>query len=101
MQVKVEGFFAVSPKRDCPHCTEENICLKSQLTGKSIKDPCVECKYIGENWICLKPDCGTVACSRYVESHMADSHHAKNPNHPIVLSFADFSYWCYECDSYV
>lgn len=32
---------------------------------------------------------------------MVDSHHAQNKDHPIVFSFADFSFWCYECDSYV
>lgn len=30
-------------------------------------------------------------------------HQNSNPGHahPIVFSFADFSYWCYACDSYV
>ncbi len=32
---------------------------------------------------------------------MAESHHANNLDHPIVFSFADFSFWCYECDSYI
>jgi len=32
---------------------------------------------------------------------MKESHYVKNPSHPIVFSFADFSFWCYECDSYV
>jgi len=32
---------------------------------------------------------------------MANKHNAENPDHPIVLSFADFSYWCYQCDSYI
>jgi len=43
-----------------------------------------------------------VKCSRYVKSHMLD-HQADNPDHghPIAFSFADFSYWCYACDSYV
>lgn len=97
----MEGFFTVTPKRDCPHCTKENIWPSSHLAGRSIKEPCIECEYSGENWICLKPDCGAVACSRYVKSHMVKSHHAKNLDHPIVLSFADFSFWCYECDSYI
>lgn len=64
-------------------------------------DPCVECDYVGENWICLKPNCATVACSRYVKSHMREDHAVKNPDHPIVFSFADFSFWCYECDTYI
>jgi len=30
-------------------------------------------------------------------------HQTENPGHahPIAFSFADFSYWCYACDSYV
>jgi hypothetical protein len=28
-------------------------------------------------------------------------HNQENPEHMIAMSFADFSYWCYECDSYV
>ena len=27
--------------------------------------------------------------------------HNEASKHPIALSFADFSFWCYECDSYV
>lgn len=40
-----------------------------------------------------------VGCSRYVKSHLL-SHHDET-QHPIALSFADFSYWCYGCESYV
>lgn len=69
------GFHAVAPKRDCPHCIPENIVNKINLKNKTIIDPCVECQNSGENWICLKPDCGAVACSRYVKSHMYESHH--------------------------
>ena len=31
------------------------------------------------------------------------THQTENPEHahPIAFSFADFSYWCYACDSYV
>lgn len=29
------------------------------------------------------------------------AHNRENADHPIVFSFADFSFWCYECDSYV
>ena len=34
---------------------------------------------------------------------MADKHQQEHANlsHPIVFSFADFSYWCYACDSYI
>jgi hypothetical protein len=71
----MEGLFAVTPKKDCPHCTAENIWPKENFENKSIHDPCIECEYKGENWICLKPNCASVACSRYVKSHMVNSHH--------------------------
>lgn len=101
MSLNIDGFFAVQPKGDCPHCVPENVTSVADLYQKLISDPCFDCGFKGENWICLKPGCGTVACSRYVNSHMAESHHANNLDHPIVLSFADFSFWCYECDSYI
>jgi len=99
--MQVEGFFAVTPKKDCPHVTEENVWFVENFNEKHINDPCFECDYKGENWICLKPHCGAVACSRYVKAHMHSSHNANNKDHPIVLSFADFSFWCYLCDSYI
>jgi hypothetical protein len=27
--------------------------------------------------------------------------HFDEKDHPIVLSFSDFSFWCYKCDSYI
>jgi hypothetical protein len=27
--------------------------------------------------------------------------HNEKTSHPIALSFADFSYWCYDCESYI
>ena len=67
-----------------------------------MNDACPDCNNVGENWVCFKPGCRVVKCSRYVRSHMLD-HQLENPNHghPIAFSFADFSYWCYACDSYV
>ena len=96
----MQGFHAVSPKTDCPHCTPENIAPKEQFTDVTVQTPCVDCNHVGENWVCLKPECRTVRCSRYVKSHMV-SHRMDNSDHHICFSFADFSYWCYSCDSYV
>lgn len=64
------GFHAVEPKRDCPHCTPENIAPKEAFEGVHVNDPCVDCGNRGENWVCLKPGNPTVRCSRYVNSHM-------------------------------
>ena len=97
-----DGFHAVVPKKDCPHCIPENIATLEQLKGKSVHDPCEDCGHVGENWICLKPGCLVIKCSRYVKSHMLDhqDEHA-GYQHPIAFSFADFSFWCYACDSYI
>jgi len=96
-----QGFHAVTPKRDCPHCTEENIAPKSDFEGKHVNDACAtgDCGHKGENWICMKPGCKEVHCSRYVKSHMVEHNTAQD--HPIVFSFADFSFWCYKCDAYL
>lgn len=34
---------------------------------------------------------------------MVNDHQVKHPEfeHPLVFSFADFSFWCYACDDYV
>ena len=96
----MEGLHAVSPKSDCPHCIEENITDYTDFESKkNVNDPCsyAGCGVSGEVWICLK--CTEVFCSRYVHGHMAK--HNTEVGHPICFSFADFSYWCYECDSYV
>ena len=95
-----QGFHAVTPKRDCPHCTEDNIAPKDAFENVNVEDPCSDCEHKGENWLCLKPSCKTVRCSRYVKSHMV-AHNSANSEHPICFSFADFSFWCYSCDSYV
>ena len=40
-----------------------------------------------------------VYCSRYVKEHMVK--HGETTGHPMVLSYADLSNWCYGCDNYV
>ena len=53
------GFHAVTPKRDCPHCTPEHVAPKEEFKGKHVNDPCCTegCGHRGENWICLTPGC--------------------------------------------
>jgi len=89
----------VTPKRDCPHCTPENIAPKEEFKGVHVNDPCPDCGNVGENWVSLKPGSKVVKCSRYVRSHMLE--YFEETNYPIAFSFADFSYWCFICDSYV
>jgi uncharacterized UBP type Zn finger protein len=54
---------------------------------------CCECSDPNENYICLK--CEKIFCSRYMNGHMSD--HNSKENHSIVLSLADFSFYCYNC----
>ena len=92
------GFFAISPKLDCPH--EQSINFEKislHLKNGAIKKPCDDCTSAQENWMCL--ECSAIGCSRYFGSHMAK--HNEVTRHKIALSFADGSFWCYECDSYI
>uniref|UniRef100_A0A6Q2XTX3 Protein deacetylase HDAC6 n=1 Tax=Esox lucius TaxID=8010 RepID=A0A6Q2XTX3_ESOLU len=59
--------------------------------------PCEDCGSDAENWICLT--CYKVFCGRYVNQHMVT--HGLVSEHPVVLSFADLSVWCYSCEAYV
>jgi histone deacetylase 6 len=43
--------------------------------------------------------CNKVFCSRFVHGHMVD--HNASSQHPLALSMADLSVWCYGCDFYV
>jgi len=92
------GFFAVEPIKECPHCIPGvYITPVEEFKDITIKTPCYGCGHCKENWVCMKSK--VVGCSRYVNSCMV-KYNEKEKN-PIALSFADFSYWCYECDSYV
>lgn len=93
----IMGLHAVQPISECPHCNADNIAPIEEFRDITISTPCFGCGHEKENWVCLK--CKKIGCSRYVKSHMVG--HNDADHHPIVLSFADFSYWCYECDSYV
>ncbi|KAI6218329.1 Histone deacetylase 6 [Aphelenchoides fujianensis] len=87
------GFFAVTPLDTCPHLTA----IKPNPPEIDVQTPCKKCGVEGENWICLV--CYEVHCGRYVGGHAVE--HAKDEGHPMALSFADFSSWCYECNAYV
>ncbi|KAH3767240.1 silent information regulator family protein [Pelomyxa schiedti] len=88
--------FAVTPKRDCPHVARA---FRREAMPESIQygAPCAACGDTNENWICAT--CFEQNCSRYVKGHAA--RHFEQTHHPVGLSFADMSFWCYECDSYI
>ncbi|CAK5077356.1 unnamed protein product [Meloidogyne enterolobii] len=93
---KPQEFFAVTPLKTCPHLGQ---IADSKLPsdGLNTKAACNKCSNTGENWVCLK--CFEIYCSRYVEGHALG--HTEETKHPLALSFADFSVWCYPCNSYI
>ncbi|VDP44252.1 unnamed protein product [Schistosoma curassoni] len=86
--------FAVTPLSWCPHLT---FVQNNPNWKPDINSLCSNCNHSSENWVCLS--CYAVYCGRYANSHMIE--HFTITKHSIVLSYADLSTWCYECESYV
>ncbi|KER25965.1 hypothetical protein T265_06715 [Opisthorchis viverrini] len=89
-----ERLFAVTPLSWCPHLTSVH---NNPEWNPNIRETCNRCTNQTENWVCLT--CYSVFCGRYANSHMVE--HFTSTRHPLVLSFADLSSWCYECEAYV
>lgn len=90
----LDTMYVVDPLPWCPHLES----VRPVPTGGiDVFLPCEECGGDTENWICLF--CYKVLCGRYVKQHMVT--HGQESGHPMVLSFADHSVWCYACESYV
>ncbi|KAI5712685.1 hypothetical protein M8J75_010435 [Diaphorina citri] len=89
-----EEMFLVTPLADCPHTP---LVAPVPQSGVDVKAPCVDCASVAENWVCLI--CYQVRCGRYIEEH--SMLHGVSTEHPLALSFADLSVWCYVCESYV
>ncbi|TTP91410.1 Histone deacetylase 6 [Bagarius yarrelli] len=89
-----DTMYVVDPLAWCPHL--ESVC-PVPAGGIDVFRPCEECGAETENWICLC--CYKVLCGRFVNEHMVA--HGLMTSHPLVLSFADLSVWCYCCESYV
>ena len=87
-------LYAVEPLSTCPHLSSVRI---PEAKAVDAKKACGDCSHTPENWLCLT--CHEVLCSRYVKSHMV--RHYEREKHPMCLSYADLSVWCYPCESYV
>ncbi|KAM4020629.1 protein deacetylase HDAC6 [Anomaloglossus baeobatrachus] len=87
-------LFSVTPLPWCPHLEQVRAVPPR---GVDVTAPCAECRTRLENWVCLT--CYQVLCGRYVAQHMLI--HGVSCGHNVVLSFSDFSVWCYSCDSYI
>uniref|UniRef100_A0A8C6WN44 Protein deacetylase HDAC6 n=1 Tax=Neogobius melanostomus TaxID=47308 RepID=A0A8C6WN44_9GOBI len=88
------SLFVVNPLPWCPHL---DLVKPLPPTGLDVFKPCEDCGSQAENWVCLT--CYKVCCGRYVNEHMVI--HGVTAEHPVVLSYADLSVWCYLCESYV
>nr|ACN94122.1 histone deacetylase 6 isoform B [Drosophila melanogaster] len=88
-------MFAVYPLKTCPHLR----LLRPEEAPRSLDSgaECSVCGSTGENWVCLS--CRHVACGRYVNAHMEQ--HSVEEQHPLAMSTADLSVWCYACSAYV
>uniref|UniRef100_A0A673GYI4 Protein deacetylase HDAC6 n=1 Tax=Sinocyclocheilus rhinocerous TaxID=307959 RepID=A0A673GYI4_9TELE len=93
-EITTDTMYAVDPLPWCPHLESVR---PVPAGGIDVFLPCEECGGDTENWICLF--CYKVLCGRYVKQHMVT--HGQESGHPMVLSFADLSVWCYACESYV
>lgn len=87
-------LFVVNPLPWCPHLDSVKPLPQA---GLDVFNPCEDCGSEAENWVCLT--CYKVCCGRYVNEHMVI--HGVTAKHPVVLSYADLSVWCYLCESYV
>ena len=90
------GGFRVHPITQGPHANTPEFTALSTPPRPS-PPPCAACGATGEVWVCLA--CGAVGCSRYIEGHGAA--HAAAAGHPLALSLADMSVWCYGCEAYL
>ncbi|XP_037678008.1 histone deacetylase 6 isoform X2 [Choloepus didactylus] len=89
-----DTFYAVTPLPWCPHLVA--VC-PIPATGLDVTQPCQDCGTLQENWVCLS--CYQVHCGRYINAHMMQHH--EDSGHPLVLSYADLSAWCYHCRAYI
>ncbi|CAL2039889.1 unnamed protein product [Caenorhabditis brenneri] len=86
--------YAVVPLADCPHL---NDIQPLPLAGIDASTTCSDCNIGAEVWTCLT--CYKYNCGRFVHEH-ALMHHLST-SHPMALSMADLSVWCYPCEAYV
>uniref|UniRef100_A0A6M2DER8 Ubiquitin carboxyl-terminal hydrolase n=1 Tax=Xenopsylla cheopis TaxID=163159 RepID=A0A6M2DER8_XENCH len=86
---------------NCPHIISSvkvNRDLLSGRNGTTKNWHCMDCKSVGQNWLCLY--CGVVLCGRYNNQH-AKQHAESNLSHDLCMQCEIFSVFCYKCDDYV
>jgi len=93
-QPGTSGWHAVTPLEDCPHTAAG---VRPDGMTADVQAPCEACGHVGENMQCLT--CHVVRCGRHVAGHMLE--HSEATGHPLVVGFADLSFWCYGCNAYL
>jgi len=80
-------------------CTHYQETTAARPTGgfKADDDDNNESCPLGENWLCL--ECGVVRCSRYINGHGLS--HYQGTKHCLMVSLADLSVWCHDCQAYI
>ncbi len=96
----LEAAAAVVPLTWCPHLADSVHVQHERFERLDFESTlCRDCDAKGENWLCL--GCGEFRCSRYVKEHAVLHGLHSNEPHPLAVSLADLSCWCYVCDDYV
>jgi len=86
---RTEAGFSVAAITDCSHTHAVN----AAAAHATAPPRCATCDDGSEVWVCLT--CAHAGCSRHVGGHAAAHHDATG--HPLALSLADLSVWCYDC----
>ncbi|CAB3405934.1 unnamed protein product [Caenorhabditis bovis] len=91
---EVNGLYAVTPASHCPHLDQVR---ELPSTGIDASMVCEGCGIKAEVWVCLH--CYKGNCGRFINEHALI--HSVTEAHPMALSLADLSVWCYPCNTYV
>ncbi|CAI2351800.1 unnamed protein product [Caenorhabditis sp. 36 PRJEB53466] len=86
--------YSVVPLMTCPHLEQVTELPKQGIDSKT---ECSSCRQKAEVWTCLT--CWKYNCGRFVNQDAVK--HFEETSHPMALSMADLSVWCYPCESYV
>jgi len=80
-------------------CFDPSLTLPAFSREELFEKECEEegCENRNENWMCV--GCYQLRCGRYANAHALS--HFIDSHHPLSLSLADLSFWCYKCESYI
>jgi uncharacterized UBP type Zn finger protein len=94
IQITIDALPPLPQATSCSHVSDGTRTGRLKATTS---DDGYSCPSSNENWICL--ECGVIRCSRYANAHATA--HFEASGHSTVISLADLSVWCYQCQAYV